>query len=68
MKTIIVVDTLDHEVKLEQRADGRFRVTYGKQVKDHLRYVEAAAEFGECVMHSAACIGVLDKLEGKYYV
>lgn len=49
-----------YPIKLEQAADGSFRVTYGLQVKAGLGYAEAAKELGECIMHSAACAGSLD--------
>lgn len=47
-------------VTLQQRAHNRFTVRYGKQVRSNLTYEAAAAEFGECVMHQAACEGLLD--------
>lgn len=47
-------------VKLEQRANRLFRVTYGKQVDDHLTYSDAAAKLGQAIMHAAACEGRLD--------
>lgn len=51
---------LDTPVVLEQRSNGKFRVTYGKQVRDNLTYGAAARELGKCVMHSLACNGKLD--------
>jgi len=52
-------------IKLEQRGEnGRFRVTYGLQVKEGLRYADAAAELGACIMHALACEGKLGN-EGK---
>lgn len=44
-------------IKLEQHetARGLFRVTYGKQVRDGLNYVDAAHELGECILHALAC-------------
>jgi hypothetical protein len=59
MKTIIVVNNLDHDVKLEQSSNGKFRVTYGKQVTGNMSYIAAAHEFGECVLHSAQCANML---------
>lgn len=47
-------------IKLEQAANGKFRVTYGKQVKDKLCYSEAAMKLGSCLMHALACEGNLD--------
>lgn len=60
MKTVHTFADGDHPVTLEQRADGRFRVTYGMQSKDGLEYVVAAHEFGECVFHSLACANKLE--------
>lgn len=52
-------------VRIEQRGEnGRFRITYGLQVKDGLTYADAAREFGECVFHALACEGRLGN-QGK---
>lgn len=48
------------DVMLEQRANGRFRVTYGLQVSDDLDYTAACWEIGCCLMHSLACNSKLD--------
>lgn len=45
------------DIKVEQSAHGKFRVTYGKQVRRDLDYVEAAHELGECIFHALACEG-----------
>lgn len=50
----------DYPVRLIQTGFDRFTVEYGKQVKRTMTYAEAGAEFGLCVMHSAACAGKLD--------
>lgn len=47
-------------LQIEQRANGLFRVTYGKHVRDGLTYAEAAHEYGECILHHLACEGLLD--------
>jgi hypothetical protein len=47
-------------IKLEQTGIDRFTVTYWKQVKSGLNYAQAAAEYGECIMHALACNGDLD--------
>jgi len=52
-------------VKLEQFANGKFRVTYGLQVNSGLSYSQAAMELGACLMHSAACEGDLDNNTGE---
>lgn len=62
MKTLIVtVDDLDHSVSLYQTAIGTFEVVYGKQVKSNLSYLQAAEEFGLCIMHSAQCGGYIEE-------
>jgi len=53
-----------YPVKLEQHegpiaSSPRFRVTYGKQVRDDLNYAAAAREVGYCLMHQAGCAGTL---------
>ncbi|UFS66927.1 hypothetical protein LO749_20755 [Paracoccus denitrificans] len=50
----------DGLVTLQQRGKDNFLVRYGKQVYAGLRYAEAAAQYGACVMHQAACDGLLD--------
>lgn len=50
----------DFPVRLYQTGFNRFTVEYGKQVKRTMDYADAGAEFGWCVMHSAACAGKLD--------
>lgn len=47
-------------IRLTQTGIDRFTVTYGLQVKKGLSYTEAALELGACLMHAAACDGVLD--------
>ena len=53
-------------IAMEQSEDRHalFRVTYGMQVKTKLTYLEAAAELGQCIMHSLACEGKLNN-EGQ---
>ncbi len=50
----------DYAIKLEQRSDLSFRVTYGLQVKDNLNYSQAAAEYGLCLFHALACDDLLN--------
>lgn len=53
-------------IKLEQAGIQNFIVTYGQQVTKNLRYPEACAELGACIMHALACAGRLDnRLEGE---
>ena len=65
MKTAIDLNNLAFPMKVEQHGPEDFRVTYGKQVKDHLTYEEAAEEFGLCVFHALACDGKLDNSEAE---
>lgn len=51
------------DVTLYQTGRDRFTVVYGKQVKKGLTYADAASELGACLMHQAACDGVLDNRE-----
>lgn len=58
----------DTPVRLYQTGFDQFTVEYGRQVKERLDYADAGAEFGWCVMHSAACAGKLDnrtRAEGR---
>lgn len=65
MKTCINLPDLPFGVRVEQRANGLFRVTYGKQVRDNLTYAAAAHEFGECVFHALACDDKLNNEGGE---
>ena len=47
-------------VKLQQTGKDRFTVVYFKQIKKGLNYHDAALELGACLMHQAACDGLLD--------
>lgn len=44
-------------VTVHQRADGLFKVEYGAEETDWVRYVDAARAFGQCVFHAVACTG-----------
>lgn len=50
-------------IELHQRGPDRFRVTYGRQVKDELTYSQAALELGADIMHWLACDAKLDNRE-----
>lgn len=51
----------EHEnIKLEQRTNKLFRVTYGLQVDDDLTYSQACEKLGEAILHDAACEGRLE--------
>ena len=60
MKTIYENTALAFPVKLEMLHSGRFRVTYGQQIRTNLTYAEAAKELGECIMHALGCDGAFD--------
>lgn len=62
MRTVLSMK-MPYGLLLEQRANGTFKVTYGKEVKDNLEYAEAAKEFGLCLFHALACEGKLDNGE-----
>ena len=47
------------DVFLFRRNAGTFCVVYGLQVVDKLTREEAAASFGHCCLHQAACEGLL---------
>lgn len=49
-----------YTVELWSQRDGLFRVQYGQQIRSGLTYTQAAHEFGECVLHAAACAGFTD--------
>jgi hypothetical protein len=62
--------TICHEVKelgwpirLIQNGVDRFTVEYGKQIDAGLTYGEAAAKYGQAIMHALACEGKLDNRE-----
>lgn len=60
MKTVLEVKDTAFPIKLEQSSDGKFRVTYGQQVRSDLGYLEAAREFGLSYFHALACDGKLE--------
>jgi hypothetical protein len=60
MKTCFEIEIAGIPVKLEQRANKTFRVTYGKQVNDHEEYFEASLSLGSAIFHALACEGKLD--------
>lgn len=62
MRTCYEAKIAGFPVKIEQ-SDNRFTVTYGKQVRRGLSYVDAAREFGLCVFHALACDGALNNEE-----
>ena len=44
---------------IQQGTSQRFTVRYFKQVRRDLSYAQAAKELGECIMHAAACDGMI---------
>lgn len=61
MRAVHIIE-IPHQypIKLEQHANGTFRVTYGAEVKDHLDFEDAPHEFGRCVFHALACAGLMN--------
>ena len=55
-----MANIIQGDVTLTQTGFDRFTVQYGKQIRKGLDYSAAAAQFGSCVMHQAACDGHLD--------
>lgn len=60
MQVCFELETPNGTIKLEQKDDLTFRVTYGQQILDHLLYNRAALELGACIMHSKACEDLLN--------
>ena len=40
--------------------NGKFRLTYGKEIHDHLTYAEATKKFGQVVFHALTCSGDIE--------
>lgn len=49
--------------RLFQRGPDNFATQYGMEVYSGLNYAQAAAKYGENIMHQAACDGKLDNRE-----
>jgi hypothetical protein len=52
-----------YPVTLGQHGRDRFKVTYGRSVRDELDYAAAAKALGESIMHALACSERLDNRE-----
>lgn len=63
MRLIHKFEQFDVAVTLEQHSNGKFRVIYGKEVRDNLSYGAAARELGECLLHSMSCASLLDSTD-----
>lgn len=50
-------------IRLIQTGVDRFTVQYWKQIDKELTYAQAAAKYGEAIMHALACEGILDNRE-----
>ncbi len=59
MQTCFETTMAGFEIKLEQAANGKLWVTYGKQESGHDSYQQAAQALGAAIMHAAACEGSL---------
>lgn len=57
MRTVYQTVIAGFPIKLEQRENGTFRVTYGKERRDRCSYENAAARLGEAIMHALQCDG-----------
>lgn len=57
-KVCIFIDG-DNPVGLYQHGKDSFKVVYGEEVHNFLTYSEAAKEYGECIMHSLQCAGLI---------
>jgi hypothetical protein len=58
------LELYDGFIKLDQRANLLFRVTYGLQVTDNLTYSAACAALGQAILHHLCCEGLASN-EGK---
>ena len=47
-------------IKLEQKNNKNFRLTYGEQIFENLNYTSATETLGECILHAKACEGLID--------
>jgi hypothetical protein len=60
MKKIFETEVGGLKIRMFQDAGMTYAVAYGSQLKQTLTDVEAAHEFGECLMHALQCDGKLD--------
>lgn len=54
------VEIAGFKIQLFQITPRKFAVRYGLQLKTDLIYPQAAAEYGQCIMHALACEGLLE--------
>ncbi len=57
-RILTIIDGIDTPVTIAQSSNKRFVVVYGEQVKANLTYEQAAKNLGECILHSACCVGL----------
>lgn len=50
-----------YTVTLYQTSKTRFRVVYGLQQRAGLSYVDAAKEYGLCILHALTCAGTIEE-------
>ena len=60
MKKIFETEVGGLKIRMFRASKENYAVAYGAQLKTQLDYVEAAHEFGECLMHALQCDGKLD--------
>jgi hypothetical protein len=63
--TGICIKLDEWNITLEQEGPDNFSVRYGRQVRDHLDYCNAAHELGAVIMHALACDYRLDNRTPK---
>ena len=65
MRTVYEISESDiaYGIKLEQRTNCRFRLTYGVEVRDNLNYGDAADALGRSILHALSCDGKIDNRE-----
>lgn len=57
MQTCFTTTIAGFQITLDQQADGKYWVNYGKQETGCDTYDQAAKELGRCIMHALSCEG-----------
>lgn len=63
MQTCYTTTIAGFDITLEQQANGKYWVTYGKQEIGCDTYEQAAKEIGLSIMHALACGGMINNEE-----
>lgn len=61
MKVVFETTEYAFPIRVDMLASGKFKVTYGQQVRSGLSYGQAAHDLGECIFHALQCDGKLDR-------